>query len=243
MKAMILAAGLGTRLRPLTDHLPKPLLPLGDRPLIHYSLFLLKKYGITEVMINLHHYGDKLKQALGDGSRLGLQIRYSEEPQILGTGGGIKKVSEFFADRPFFLINGDILVDVNLDNVAAHHLKKKASATMVLREDADADAWGAVEADSQGRVRRLLGRGDWKGERLNKYMFTGIHVLEPQIFAHIPGGCFYSIIDAYLEMLKGNERVFGYVMSGYWMDLGTPERYRKTHLDIEKGILKLSYIR
>ncbi|HLB02569.1 MAG TPA: nucleotidyltransferase family protein, partial [Nitrospiria bacterium] len=155
MKAMILAAGLGTRLRPLTNNLPKPLLPLADRPLIHYNLLLLKKYGITEVIINLHYHADKMKKVLGDGSDLGVRISYSEEPEILGTGGGVKKASRFFANRSFLLMNGDILVDVNLDKVVEYHLKKKATATMVLRQDPEVEQWGVIETDVQGRIRRL----------------------------------------------------------------------------------------
>jgi NDP-sugar pyrophosphorylase family protein len=243
MNAMILAAGLGTRLRPLTHNLPKPLLPVANRPLIHYNLLLLKKYGITDVVINLHHHAEKLRKALGDGSELGMQITYSEEPEILGTGGGLKKVSAFFANRSFILINADILVDINLDKVVEHHLKKKATATMILREDPEVDRWGVIEADSQGRIHRILGKGDWSGEKLSKYMFTGIHVLEPKIFSYIPGNGFSTIIDAYTEMIRKSERIFGYIMTGYWMDLGTPERYQKAHLDIEKGTLKLSYLR
>ena len=238
---MILAAGMGTRLRPYTDTLPKPLLPVGKRPLIHYNLLLLKKYGITNVVINLHHHGEKLKKAL-EGFEMGMRLVYSEEPEILGTGGGVKKVSHFFSDCSFVLINGDVLVDVNLDKVVEYHFRKKAVATMVLREDPEADRWGAVEADGQGRIRRLLNKGDIHGGRLLKYMFTGVHVLDPRVFDYIPPGCFSSITDAYLEMVKKGEKVFGYVMKGFWMDLGTPERYRKTHQDMEKGLIRLGYL-
>src|SRR3989304_5998604 len=243
MKAMILAAGLGPRLRPLTNNLPKPLLPLADRPLIHYNLLLLKKYGITEVMINLHYHADKMKKVLGDGSDLGVRISYSEEPEILGTGGGVKKVSRFFGNRPFLLMNGDILVDVNLDKVVEYHLKKKATATMVLRQDPDVEQWGVIETDVQGRIRRLLQKGHWDGDPLSSHMFTGIHVVDPKIFSYIPNNRFSSIIDAYTGMVKGGERVYGYVMSGYCLALGTPELYRRAHLDLEKGLLKLSYLR
>ena len=243
MKAMILAAGLGTRLRPLTNDLPKPLLPVASRPLIHYNMLLLKKYGITDVVINLHYHADKLRKALGDGSELGMRITYSEEPEILGTGGGLRKVCAFFSNRSFILINGDILVDINLDKVVEYHLKKKAVATTVLREDPEVEQWGAIEIDSQGRIHRFLGKGDWEGEKLSKYMFTGIHVLEPRIFSYIPGSGFSTIIDAYTEMVKKDERVFGYIMTGYWMDLGTPGRYQKAHHEMGKGLLKLSYLR
>jgi NDP-sugar pyrophosphorylase family protein len=243
MKAMILSAGLGTRLRPLTNNLPKPLLPVANRPLIHYNLLLLKKYGITDVVINLHYHAEKMREALGNGNNLGMKITYSEEPEIMGTGGGLKKVVQFFSNRSFILINGDILVEINLDKVVEYHVKKKATATMVLREDTEPERWGVIETDPQGRIHRILGKGDVSGEKFSKYMFTGIHVLEPKIFSYIPGGGCSSIIDAYIEMLQKDERVFGYVMMGYWMDLGTPERYQKAHQDIEKGLLKLSYLR
>jgi NDP-sugar pyrophosphorylase family protein len=243
MKAMILAAGLGTRLRPLTNHLPKPLLPLAGRPLIHYNLLLLKKFGITEVIINLHYQAGKLREALGNGSGLGMQIRYSEEPEILGTGGGLKKVSQFFTDRSFILMNGDILVDLNLDKVVAYHQKRKAVATMILREDPHLERWGIIETDARGRIRRLLQKGHWSGGKLSKYMFSGIHVLEPKIFDYIPSNRFFSIIDAYLEMVERDECICGYVMKGYWMDLGTPERYQSAHQDVQRETVSLSYLR
>lgn len=243
MKAMILAAGLGTRLRPLTDRLPKPLLPVGDRPLIHYGLLLLRKYGITEVIINLHHCAQKLRDSLGDGTALGIRIHYSEEPEILGTGGGLRKVMKFLSNGTFILINGDILVDVNLDKVVEHHQKKRAAATMVLREDPAADQWGAIETDGQGQIRRILQKGGSEGDHLSKYMFTGVHVLEPLIFQYIPAGRFYSIMDAYVEMLQKGEKMYGYPMRGYWMDLGTPERYHQAHRDIQSGVIKLGYLR
>lgn len=243
MRAMILAAGLGTRLRPYTNELPKPLLPVGDRPLIHYNLLLLEKYGITDVVINLHHHGEKLRKALGQEFKTGLRIVFSEEPQILGTGGGVKKVSPFFDSRTFILVNGDILVDLNLDKVVEQHFRKRAVATMVLREDPEAERWGVIGVDAQGRVRRVLDQGDWEGEKLQKYMFTGVHVLEPRVLDYIPPARCYSITDAYMEMVKKGEKIFGYVMKGFWMDLGTPERYQKTHQRMKKGGVRLSYLR
>jgi len=242
MKAIVLAAGFGTRLRPLTNNTPKPLLPLGDRSVIEYNLLLLKKYGITEVAVNLHYHGEKIRKALGDGRKLGMQLLYSEEPQILGTGGGIKKVSRFLSDGTFLALNGDILVDINLDKVVELHRLKKSTATMVLREDPNVEAYGAIELDSKGRIRRFLGQPDWQGEKLSPYMFTGIHVLEPQIFQYIPSQRFSPITDAYRAMLKKGERLFGYLMKSYWRDLGTPQSYRQAKADLKKGTARLSYI-
>lgn len=243
MKAIILAAGFGTRLRPLTNNTPKPLLPVGDRPLIQYNLMLLKKYGITEVAINLHYHADKIRDALKDGREMGMQILYSEEPEILGTGGGIKKVSRFLSDGAFLAINGDILVDINLDKLVEFHRLKKAVATMVLREDPDVETYGKIELDSKSRIRRFLGQPAWQGEKLTPYMFTGVHILEPQILEYIPARGFSPVTDAYLAMLKKDERLFGYLMKGYWRDLGTPESYQQARAEIGKGSVRLSYIR
>ncbi|MEW6324494.1 MAG: nucleotidyltransferase family protein, partial [Nitrospirota bacterium] len=207
MKAMILAAGLATRLRPLTNDLPKALLPVAGRPLIHYTLLLLKRYGITDVIINLHHQGKKIADSLGDGAELGMRIRYSWEPAILGTGGGIKHAGEFLAGGAFLLINGDILIDLNLDKLAEYHHRRKATVSMVLRADPDAAAYGAIEIDEQDRVRRILGRGSQTGGPLRQYMFTGTHILEPSVLEWIPGGGFSSITDIYIAMLLRNEKL------------------------------------
>lgn len=232
MKAMILAAGLGTRLRPLTGDLPKPLLPVGGRPLIEHTLRLLRKYGVRDVMINLHYQGEKIVQVLGDGSRWGMKIRYSKEPRLLGTGGGIKKVAEFFSRGPFLVINGDILVEINLNRVIEFHQRKKAAATLILREDPEVDSWGGVGVDSQQQIRQFLGRPDWAGEPLVKRMFAGIHVMDPRVLTYVPGRGPSNIIDVYIEMLRAGERLAGYRMRGYWMDIGTPERFRKVQDDL-----------
>ncbi|MBI3812359.1 MAG: NDP-sugar synthase [Nitrospirae bacterium] len=234
MKAMILAAGLGTRLRPLTDNLPKPLLPLEGRPLIEYTLLLLRKYGITDVIINLHYQGEKIMQALGDGSRWGMKIRYSEEPRILGTAGGIKKVEPLLFGESFLVINSDILVEIHLDRLIELHQREKAAATLVLREDPEVDRWGAVGVDPHNRIRQFLGKPDWTGEPLSKRMFAGIHVMDPRVLAYIPGQGFSTIVDVYIEMIRKGERLVGQTVKDYWVDIGTPERYRHAQEDLKQ---------
>lgn len=247
MRAMILAAGLGTRLRPMTNNLPKPLLPVAGRPLMMYSLLWLKKYGIRDVIINLHYQGEKIEKELGDGARLGMNIAYSREPEILGTGGGIKKAVRFLSGPhagSFVVVNGDILVDTNLDKVVEFHHRKKATATMVLREDPRAAAYGTIEIDAKGMVRQFLGRLPQNStEKLTPLMFTGIHILEHKALSYIPAHRFYPITEAYLAMLTKGERICGYMMKGYWSDLGTPERYREADTALTKGRTRLSYIR
>jgi NDP-sugar pyrophosphorylase family protein len=242
MKAMILAAGLGTRLRPLTDNLPKPLLPIQERPLIEYTLLLLRKYGLTDIVVNLHYQGEKIVRALGDGSRLGLNIRYSEEPRILGTAGGIKKVESFLSEEPFLVINSDILVEIDLGRVIEFHRREKPAATLVLREDPDVDMWGAIGLDSHNRIRQFLGKPDWRGEPLLKRMFTGIHVMDPRVLNYIPDQGFATIIEAYVNMLGKGESLAGYIHEGYWIDTGTPERYRKVQEDLKGNHVALSFL-
>ncbi len=242
MKAMILAAGLGTRLRPITNNTPKPIIPVGDRMLIEYLLLLLKKYGIKDIIINLHHLGEQIEKALGDGSRWGIRISYSREAIILGTGGGIKKAQAFLSDAAFLVINGDILIDININNLLEFHQRHGGIATMVLRENDNPDLYGSVKTDKDVRVRQILDRPVCPVMGLSSYMFAGIHIIEPKIFQYIPEGQYYSVIDAYIEMLSKNEVVYGHIMKGHWSDVGTIEGYRKVNDDIRRGLIKLSYL-
>ncbi len=243
MKGMILAAGLGTRLAPLTNHLPKPLLPIGDRPLIYYNLLLLKKYGITDVAINVHYQGKKIIKELGSGAAIGMKITYSEEPHILGTGGGIKKIEDFFGSGAFLVINGDILVDIDLDKLVSFHHKKNGIATLVLRQNTDPEQYGLIEVDASDHIKNILSKLPPKKGRTQKRMFTGIHVIEPRALNYVPPGTFYSITDAYVEMLQKGEKLFGYSMSGYWNDIGVLERYNEVNQQIKEGKIRLKYMR
>ena len=223
MKAMILAAGLGMRMRPLTEKIPKPLLSVNGAPIIHYTLNFLKKYGITDVVINLHYLADQIKESLGNGSSFGMNIAYSFEPEILGTGGGIKKAEGFLSDSAFVVINSDVFIDVDLKDVLRFHKERNATATMVLRKDENVEKYGAIGIDKENRIRQFLNiiKSD---EALTRLMFTGIHILEPKVFDYLPEkGCINRL--AYPEMIRKGEHVFGYVMDGYWRDLGTPEAF------------------
>lgn len=239
MKAMILAAGLGTRLRPLTDRLPKPLLPVAGRPLIEWNLLLLRRHRICDVIINLHHLGHLIEQALGDGSALGMRITYSREPVLLGTGGGLKQAEPFFDGEPFFVVNGDTLFDLDLGALAAAHREGRAIATMALRADPEPARWGVVEVDSNHRVIRINGRGRNDGGRASNRMFAGVHLMHPRLLADVPSGRDSSIIEAYVRAIQGGETVEGYEWSGYWSDIGTPERYEQARRDAESGKVNL----
>ncbi len=226
MKAMILAAGRGERLRPLTNQIPKPLIPVADKPLIHHTLSYLKNCGIEEVVINLHHLGDQIQSYVGDGSRWGLRIHYSLERQLLGTGGGIQKAAPYLLQETFVVLNGDILLELDLKEVVAFHKENNADVTMVLRKDPDVDRFGAIEVDGYDRVRQILGRIPIPKAPRKRLMFTGVHVLEPEVFSHMPSDLdVFSIIDVYVAMLLDEARIMGYPMTGFWADLGTKGRY------------------
>ena len=240
MKAMVLAAGLGTRLRPLTDTLPKPLLPVAGRPLLEWNLLLLKRHGITEVIINLHHLGEQIVQALGDGSRLGLRLAYSHEPTLQGTGGGIKQAAPFLKDGPFLVLNGDTLSDCDLTALIAAHRVSGALATLAVRDDPEAATWGPVTLDAQGRILQINGSPPLAEPRaaLPACMFAGIHVIEQAVLDAMPAGP-GSIIDVYGHLLRQGQPLHGYRMSGYWSDIGDPKRYAQAQQDVAEGRLRL----
>jgi choline kinase len=180
---MVLAAGRGTRLAPLTDERPKPLLPLGPLPLLHFPLLLLRAAGIREVMVNLHHLGSQIRDQIGDGKNLDLSIRYSEEhPTLLGTGGGIKRARAFLEGGTFVVMNGDTLVDADLPRVLEAHARSGATATMVLADALPGEPFGLVAVDAEMRIRELAGRLGWKGRAHRTGHFCGIHVIESRVF-------------------------------------------------------------
>jgi len=235
MRAMIFAAGLGTRLRPLTEKLPKCLIQVGGRPMIDYVLLLLERYGIGEIIVNIHHLGPQVEAYLRDGQRFGVEISYSRETILLDTGGGLLGAKEFLAGETFVVINSDVLIDLRLDQVIAAHQEQGAAATLVLRRDPMADAYGAIETDQRGRIERFLTheRPGRAAGPLEKYMFTGVHVIEPGIFEYMAGDSAFSITrTTYPRMLGQGEPLFGFRYDGKWQDLGTPETLARADQDL-----------
>ncbi|NOY52171.1 MAG: NDP-sugar synthase [Deltaproteobacteria bacterium] len=231
MKAMILAAGMGERLRPLTNEIPKPLVPVLNRPLIEYNLSLLQRHGIREVAVNLHYLGKMIRDHLGDGSRFGLKIHYSEEPDLLGTGGAIKKLRSFFGTKPFLVINADILIDIDLKDLVLFHRSRKAFATMILRPNPDAVRYGTIETDNTGRIREFLGKVRTSETGLTPWMFTGVHLFHPSVLDTMPEKERFCINrDVYAHWIRSNKACYGYVYKGYWEDLGTMEDYLRANL-------------
>jgi NDP-sugar pyrophosphorylase family protein len=221
---MILAAGFGRRLRPLTDRIPKPLIDVAGKPLIAYSFALLRAAGIGEVIINLHHRGDEIRAALGDGTAYGVAITYSAEDPILDTGGAIKRAQPFLEGDRFVVLNADSVCDLDLRAAVAWHAERGALATMVLRPDRQAARYGLIEIDTAARIRRVLGQPRDAAEPLTPLMFAGIHVFEPAVFDYMDGGIFGIIRTTYPRLLAAGCPLYGYTFGGYWRALDTHER-------------------
>lgn len=251
MKAMVFAAGYGRRLLPLTERVPKALIPIAGRPMIEYPLLLLRYYGITEVIINVHHLGEMIESRLGDGKKLGLRICYSREKELLDTGGGLRAARAFLADETFVVINSDILIDIPLNELIAHHAGKKATGTLVLRADERADDYGPIEVSPDLRIQKFLGHKanpNPPSQPLAKFMFTGLQVLEPRVFHYMDPdpaanpGAFSTTKVTYPRMLTRGEPIYGFPFDGYWQDLGTAERIREAEEKLKSGQVKLHFL-
>lgn len=244
MRAMILAAGFGTRLQPLTNTVPKALVPVAGRPLIEYGLLLLKAHGITEVIINLHHLGEKIRAALGDGSIYGLHLTYSPEDPILETGGGIKNAQPFLDGETFVVLNCDTIVDLDLDALHAFHQKNHVAATLVLRPDPEAARYGILETDASGQIRRFLGQPAAVSDPLSPYMFTGVQMLEPRVFAFMPEERPFSTTrETYPQMLRAGEPLYGFIHTGSWMVVDDAAGIARATQIIVSGQVRLSYLK
>ena len=243
MRAMILAAGLGTRLRPLTNTTPKALAPVAGRPLIEYALRFVRSQGIQQVIINLHHLGDQIRARLGDGRAYGVRITYSVEERLLETGGGVKRAQAFLDGETFLVVNSDAILDLDLAAVVDAHRRNRAAATLVLRPDPDAASYGLLEINRDGRLRRLRGQPAQVDEPLSAYMFTGCQILEPRIFDFMPELKPFSLTrETYIKMLQAGEPLYGFVHSGPWMVVDDAGGMARATRAIRSGRLRLSYL-
>ena len=214
---------------PLTDTVPKPLLPVGNLPLIAYAIAYLRHHGIVDIMVNTYHLAEVLEGALGDGSAYGVHLHYSREPEILGTGGGLKRMHKWL-DEPFVVINSDVLIEHDLTAAMAEHRAQDATATMVLRRpDVGQQKLGVIEADARGRVVRLYNQGELPAHAqapVQHYMFTGVHILSPRLLEFIPSEVYSCVVRyGYAKALANQERILASLCSGYWQDAGQPADY------------------
>jgi mannose-1-phosphate guanylyltransferase len=222
MKAMILAAGFGTRLGELTAATPKPLINIQGHYLIEYPLALLKKAGIREVIINTHYLAGQIEQALGDGSKYDLRITYSREDKILGTGGGVKKAETYIGGETFILINSDVICNIDLNDVLSSHRSHKSDATMVLYDDPSLPNFDEIKLTRAGRILSINDSPPLSGSRRTIHrVFTGIHFLEPVIFEYLHERFSSIITDFYQPAIADQRKILGYDFKGYWVDVGT----------------------
>ena len=235
MKAILLAGGKGTRLRPLTIHTPKPIVPIFERPFLHYQLDLLKQVPeIDQVVLSLNYQPRRIEEIFGDGSEAGLSIRYVVEPAPLGTAGAVRYAGDSLRES-VVVFNGDVLTEVDLAAVIALHRERKAKATIVLTPVENPTAYGLVETDASGRVQRFLEKP--KPDQITcDTINAGIYVLEPDTFDRIPVDTPWSIERSFFpSLIERAETFVAYVCRGYWIDIGTPEKYSQVHRDIMDG--------
>ena len=235
MKAILLAGGKGTRLRPLTLHTPKPIVPIIDRPFLHYQIDLLHQVPeIDEVILSLNYQPRRIEEIFGDGTSRGIRIRYVVEPAPLGTAGAVK-FAERFLDDSVVVFNGDVLTQVDLGAIVRLHRERKAKATIVLTPVENPTAYGLVETDHDGNVTRFLEKPS-PDEITCDTINAGIYVLEPDTFDRIPKDTAWSIERSYFpSLIERGETFVAYIERGYWIDIGTPTKYMQAHRDIMDG--------
>jgi NDP-sugar pyrophosphorylase family protein len=232
MKAILLAGGKGTRLRPLTIHTPKPIVPIFNRPFLHYQIDLLKQVPeIDEVILSLNYQPRRIEELFGDGSDLGIKIRYVVEPAPLGTAGAVKYAGDNLTES-VVVFNGDVLTEIDLGAVIRLHRERRARATIVLTPVDNPTAYGLVETDPDGNIQRFLEKPRPEEITTNN-INAGIYVLEPDTFDRIPSDVAWSIERSYFpSLIERSETFVGYIYNGYWIDIGTPEKYTQVHRDI-----------
>jgi len=238
MKAVIMAGGFGTRIQPLTSSIPKPMIPLFNRPIMLHIVELLKQHNITDLVMLLYHQPFVIKNFFRDGADFGVKITYVTPLQDMGTAGAVK-AAEKFLDERFLVISGDLLTDFNLKKIIDFHVDNKARATITLTSVKDPLQFGVVITDKEKRITQFLEKPGW-GEVISDTINTGIYVLEPEILSAIPDGENFDFSqDLFPAMLKNNDALFGYPAKGYWRDIGNTDSYREAYHDIFKGRINL----
>ncbi|MDQ2801092.1 MAG: NDP-sugar synthase [Armatimonadota bacterium] len=237
---MILAAGVGSRLDPLTRAIPKPMVPIVNRPVIEHIVLDLKKHGFTEIMINLHYLGDVIQQALGDGARLGVQISYAQEDKLWGDAGSVKRSQAFFGGETFLVVGGDDISDIDLTGLMLLHQEKNAAATIATTVVEDPSQFGIVVTDEDGRIARFLEKPK-SGSVFSNTANTGIYVFEPQVFDLIPPDTFWGFGNNVFPQLLAEDRpLYGFATTSYWQDVGSLQVYRQTNFDALSGRVHLN---
>jgi len=225
MKAMILAAGLGTRLRPLTDSIPKALVPVVNKPMIKRVIEYLKGCGTEEIVVNAHHHHEQIVDYLDGGKPFGLKIDVRVEPEILGTGGGIKNTEGFWDNEPFIVFNSDILTNIDLGQAYEAHRKSKGLVTLILH---DREPHNQISVDHSGKITDIA-----PANAPGRLAFTGVHIIGPGLLSHIPDEGYSNIIDCYITLIRSGAEIRYHITEGhYWNDIGTVNSYKQVNKDL-----------
>ncbi|MGH7813557.1 MAG: nucleotidyltransferase family protein [Candidatus Binataceae bacterium] len=252
MRAIVLAAGRGERLRPLTDTIPKPMLEVGGRPVIHYVLRMLRRAGIADVAINLHHLGDRIRGGLGDGAQFGMRIRWAPEPVLLGTGGPIAALRDYLSDDTFVIANSDTILDLDLAAMIAFHRARGALATIALFDPPNLSYYSRIEIDAAARVRRmrLFAKPDSAefddypkdlpeatARALSSFMYCGVIVAEPAALERMPAARTWSLMSGmFAPMAAAGQPLFGYVHRGYFRTIDDLKSFEALRAELALGL-------
>ena len=235
MKAVVMAGGEGTRLRPMTSSMPKPLLPVANRPIMEHVLRLLRQHGLSEVVVTVQFLASLVRNYFGDGEELGMVLHYANEEVPLGTAGSVKNAEDLLSGDSFVVISGDALTDIDLSALIAYHKEKGALVTVCLTRVQDPVEFGITITDDEGRVERFLEKPTW-GQVFSDTVNTGIYVMEPEVFDYVPAGKSVDwSSEVFPQLLAEGKPVYGYVAEGYWEDVGTHESYVKAQADVLTG--------
>ena len=239
MRAMVLAAGHAARLRPLTDFLPKPMMPIANRPVLHHLLNLLARHDVRQVGINLHATPEVAQGYFGDGSKLGMEITWSHEPELLGTAGGTKKLEDFWDDEAILVVSGDGLHDIDVTALLGHHRRSSAVATMAVKPVDDPSSYGVAILDRDTRVRGFQERPN-RDEARSDLANCGVYVIEPELLARIPAKTYYDFArDLWPALVAAGEPVYAYTTMSYWNDVGDLDALRDAILDAVLGRVRV----
>jgi NDP-sugar pyrophosphorylase family protein len=235
LKAIILIGGLGTRLRPLTCHKPKPLLPIANRPFLEYQFQLLRKHGIKEAVLCVSYLSHEFENHFGSGKKWGMKLHYVHEKQPLGTGGAIRNAARFLDQGPVVIFNGDIMTDLNLGEMMKYHRANSSFVTIALSRVKDPTMFGLVETDKGGRISSFIEKPSWDEVTCNT-INAGIYIFERKAVNMIPPGINFSVERGlFPSLLAQKYPIYGFVSKGYWLDIGTIDKYLQANADLLSG--------
>jgi mannose-1-phosphate guanylyltransferase len=234
MKALLLAGGLGTRLRPLTEHLPKPMALVMGRPWLDHLIRHYRDQGISRFVIAVQHRKELIQSWIGDGSRYDVTVEYAEERELMGTAGAVKNAEPLLGER-FVVVNADIIHQIDLHAALRFHEQHGGAATICLTQVEDPSSYGAVDIGPRGEISAFVEKPK-KEEAPSNLVNAGVYILERRVLDHIPAGRAVSIEkETFPELIRNGCGVYGHLLKGYWLDMGTQERYRQLHWDVMDG--------